>query len=177
VSLALRDATLADAEAIAALHAASWRSAYRGIMPDAYLDGDCATERSAYWRARLAQPLPGGHVLLAHDGEALLGFIAVWPDPQMAFDAYLDNLHVAPGSRGRGIGRELLGAAARRLADEGRRTLCLWVYDANRGAFDFYRALGAAVVERGIDQFAGRGIPHTKLAWEDSARLAAACGH
>jgi ribosomal protein S18 acetylase RimI-like enzyme len=177
VSLALRDATLADAEAIAALHAASWRSAYRGIMPDAYLDGDCVSERRGYWIARLADPTPGGHVLLAQDSEALLGFVAVWPDPGFTFDAYLDNLHVSPVSRGRGIGRQLLGAVARRLANEGRRSVCLWVFDANRRAFDFYRALGAVAVETGIDQFAGADIPHTRLAWEDSARLAAACGH
>lgn len=177
MTLELRDATPVDAEAIAALHTASWRSAYRGIMPDAYLDGDCGRERLAHWSGKLADPPSGGHIVLALLEDAPLGFIAVWSDPDGASDAYLDNLHVAPGSRGLGIGRHLLGMVARRLADEGRRTLYLWVFDANRQAYRFYRSLGAEAVETGIDRFAGADIPHTRLAWDDSARLAAACGH
>ena len=34
-----------DASAIAALHAESWRSAYRGLYPDEFLDGPILEER------------------------------------------------------------------------------------------------------------------------------------
>jgi ribosomal protein S18 acetylase RimI-like enzyme len=171
----LRDAGPADAARIAALHAASWQVAYRGILPDAYLDHECAAERQRYWHARLVAPQPGGFVMLAEQADALLAFLAVWPDPDGRYDALLDNLHVAPEARGRGLGRTLLGAAAARLQAQRRRSLTLWVFDANIAALDFYRRLGAEVVERGLDEFAGERIPHTRLAWEDVARLAAAC--
>src|SRR6185503_6902264 len=36
-SLTLREARAADARAIAEIHVAAWRAAYRGMMPDAYL--------------------------------------------------------------------------------------------------------------------------------------------
>lgn len=172
----LRDAGPADAARIAALHAASWRVAYRGIFPDEYLDHECAAERERYWHARLAAPEPGGFVMLAEEAGALLAFLAVWPDPDGRCDALLDNLHVAPEARGCGLGRTLLGAAATRLQAQGRRSLTLWVFDANAAALAFYRRLGAEMVERGLDEFAGARIPHTRLAWEDVARLAAACG-
>jgi ribosomal protein S18 acetylase RimI-like enzyme len=172
----LRDAGPADAARIAALHAASWQVAYRGILPDAYLDHECAAERQRYWHARLVAPQPGGFVMLAEQADALLAFLAVWPDPDGRYDALLDNLHVAPEARGRGLGRTLLGATAMRLQAQGRHSLTLWVFDANDPALAFYRRLGAEIVERGLDEFAGERIPHTRLAWEDVARLAAACG-
>ena len=34
-----------DAATVADLHTTSWRSAYRGMLRDDYLDGDIATER------------------------------------------------------------------------------------------------------------------------------------
>ena len=172
----LRDAGPADAAGIAALHAASWRGASRGILPDAYLEHECAAERERYWHARLAAPEPGGFVMLAEDADALLAFPAGWPDPDGCYDAVLDNLHVAPEARGCGLGRTLLGAAATRLQAQGRHSLSLWVFDGNAPALAFYRRLGAEIVERGLDEFAGERIPHTRLAWKDVARLAAACG-
>ena len=41
-------ATSADAQAIAALHVMSWRSAYRGILPEDYLGGDVEPERRSH---------------------------------------------------------------------------------------------------------------------------------
>ncbi len=171
----LRDAGADDAGRIAALHAASWRWAYRGILPDRYLDHECAAERARYWRERLSAPSPDGFVMLAEQADVLLAFLAIWPDPDGRYDALLDNLHVAPEARGRGLGRKLLGAAADRLRAQGHRSLTLWVFDANRPALAFYRRLDAEIVERGLDEFAGVRIPHTRLAWKDVTRLAALC--
>ena len=174
--LEVREAGHADAGAIAALHAASWRATYRGIMPDSFLDGPVESERLRHWQQALAQPEDGDLVLLAHRGGAPVAFVAVRREPDGLYDAYLDNLHVRPGLTGGGIGRRLLGLAARRLAQAGRRSLCLWAYDANAGGIAFYERLGAVVVERGTERFAGADLPHSRLAWTDTAALADACG-
>ena len=42
-----------DAAAIATLHAESWRTAYRGLVPDAFLDGPVVEDRMHLWRKRL----------------------------------------------------------------------------------------------------------------------------
>ena len=47
-----------DANAIAAVHAESWRTAYRGILSDAYLDGPIDAERRRLWRARCCGQAP-----------------------------------------------------------------------------------------------------------------------
>ena len=50
----IRSAGAADADAIAALHAASWRSAYRGILKASTLGPALDGERRAHWRGKLA---------------------------------------------------------------------------------------------------------------------------
>jgi hypothetical protein len=52
--IVFRTATAEDSAAVAALHTASWRSAYRGMLPDRYLDVAIDDERAQLWQARLA---------------------------------------------------------------------------------------------------------------------------
>ena len=50
----VRWATADDAAAIAAVHIASWRAAYRGLLPDAVLDSLSLEARTDHWREWLA---------------------------------------------------------------------------------------------------------------------------
>src|SRR3979409_2106086 len=137
----IRAATIADADAIAALHAASWRSAYRGILKDDTLGPALDGERRTHWRRHLAATVPADGVLIV-DGQ---GFIAAWARGDPGFGAYIDNLHVHPERRSAGLGRRLLGAAMRRVADRGEGRAYLWVFDSNTRAIEFYRRLGGEI--------------------------------
>lgn len=171
----MRDAAAQDAGAVTALHVASWRSAYRGVLPDAYLDGDVETERAEHWQKTLGALGPKDFVLLAEEGRALRGFISIYWHKEPGHDAYLDNLHVDPGHRGGGLGRQLLAAALQRLIEQGARSLCLWAFDQNEGAIRFYQRLGGSAVETGFDDFANANAPHTKIAWDDLPAFLRAC--
>lgn len=46
----IRDATVEDADALGDVHVRAGKSAYRGVMPDEYLDGLDAVERVQAWR-------------------------------------------------------------------------------------------------------------------------------
>ena len=167
----IRPATIADADDIAALHAASWRSAYRGILKDSTLGPALDGERRTHWRSELAQMTPADTVLIA-DG---LGFIAAWAEGDPGFGAYIDNLHVHPEGRSAGLGRRLLGEAMRRVAGRGEARAYLWVFDANTRALEFYRRLGGEIVEHGFEQIDGLIVPQSRIAWHDTLRLAEAC--
>jgi ribosomal protein S18 acetylase RimI-like enzyme len=168
----IRPAGVADADAIAALHAASWRSAYRGIFKDDTLGPSLDGERRGHWRAKLAAMTADDTVLIA--GE--VGFIAVWAKGDSGFGAYIDNLHVHPERRSGGLGRRLLGEAMRRVTRRGESGAYLWVFDDNVRAIDFYRRLGGEIVEGGFDKIDGAQVAHSRIAWRDTARLADACG-
>jgi hypothetical protein len=69
-----RDAVATDHLPIARLHAASWRTAYRGALSDEYLARNVMNDRSAVWDERLHRPKDNQIVIVSHSGEALLGF-------------------------------------------------------------------------------------------------------
>lgn len=163
----IRPATADDAAAIAALHVASWRSAYRGALPDAYLDGAIEAERIAHWQRTLAALAPGDTVLLA-PGQ---GFAAAYAREDA--DALLDNLHVAPALRGAGLGLALLRAVARAQHDAGARAMHLWVFAVNLGARRFYARHGAIETGQRTEMMFGAPVPEIRLAWPDLAPLAA----
>lgn len=174
-SFRLREVARAEYPAIADLHIASWRSAYRGIVKDRFLDETIYENRRSHW-ADTATWNRWGFVLGAADAAgALLGFIACWEDKPSGFDVLLDNLHVHPERKGGGIGRALVGAAATRIAQAGHRSVYLHVFRDNARAVNFYRAIGGTVDEEGFDETFGEKLPQLRFVWRDAAALAAAC--
>ena len=51
----IRPAVDGDADAMGRLHVRAWQTAYRGVMPDEYLDGPQAGERISMWRGRISR--------------------------------------------------------------------------------------------------------------------------
>jgi ribosomal protein S18 acetylase RimI-like enzyme len=138
----------ADADAVASLHAASWRRHYRGAYSDAFLDGDVLSDRLTVWTDRLREPDPGRCTILAEDG-GLVGFANTVLDDDPTWGALLDNLHVADGHKRRGIGSRLLALTAEAVMDRPEMTgLYLWVLERNVDAQAFYEGRGGRYVER-----------------------------
>jgi ribosomal protein S18 acetylase RimI-like enzyme len=176
--LAIRPAHLDEADAVADLHTASWRVTYRGILPDDTTAPDFIAKRREYWRAALARDDWNFTLVAEEAGVAdLIGFVATWGDPDGVSDAFIESLHVRPGRTRGGIGRALIGAAAAQVAASGRRSLSLWVYDANTPAKEFYRRIGGSVVEKRVWERAGAMVCDLRILWPDAAALAAACAN
>jgi GNAT superfamily N-acetyltransferase len=133
-----------DGAAIARLHAASWKDAYRGILSDEFLAREVDAERLRVWTARMSEWNPARSFgEIAEIGSEPVGFVCVMADADPAHGALLDNLHVLPGRRTAGIGRRLIVDAGNWVA----RTLPgtpmhLTVYVANEAARAFYRRRG-----------------------------------
>jgi hypothetical protein len=49
LEIRVRRATAEDAPALAAVELTGWRAAYRGLMPDAFLDGLSEAAKAADW--------------------------------------------------------------------------------------------------------------------------------
>ncbi len=147
--LDIRPVTARDAEILAQLHTESWRSAYRGILRDEYLDGDIGAERQTLWQSRLQCPTPGQFGLLALCDDVAVGFAFAVAGADARWGTLLDNLHVRPGQRGGGVGTKLLHAVTEHVMtycpEEG---LFLWVYELNTRTRAFYERLGAQKIER-----------------------------
>ena len=176
MTFTLRDAGADDAPAIAALHAANWRSAYANVLDPAYLAGPVDADRMAVWTGRLTAPDPAQEVVVAEAADgSLAGFTCLYHASDPRWGALVDNLHSSAAARGTGVGKALLGEAARRVAARDPASgIWLWVYEKNLPARGFYVALGGEIVERKSQDWEGaEGEILLRCHWPSAVSLAA----
>ena len=153
-----REATAADAPCIAALHARSWQEHYRADLSTDYLLHEAPAERLRTWTERFATPSTAMWVQLAEEQAELVGFCCVFFDHDPQAGSLLGDLHVSSGQQGRGIGKQLLHLAARRvLAYDSQGKLYLWVLSSNTAAAAVYRHLGGHFGEETYFPLPGAG--------------------
>ena len=169
----IRDARVDDSEAIAQLHAESWRTAYRGAYSDAYLDGDVFQDRKTVWQARLTAPRAGQFTIVAEQDAAIVGFACAFGVEDSRWGTLLDNLHVQPDRKWSGIGTQLIReVASRSQRDWPGVGLYLWVLEANAPARSFYERLGAQNAERSASEPPGGGtVIGLRYVWPNVAAL------
>ncbi len=138
----LRRATITDAAAIARIHVASWRAAYRAELPVAFLAALSETERAQQWLQRLA--VRDTIVMLAERDGSLVGFCAHGParatESSLTSTWEIYSLHVAPELRCSGIGSTLFTEARAHAVRAAARVLTLWVVTTNHLARRFYES-------------------------------------
>lgn len=170
----VREATRADAAAIARLHLDNWRIAYRGIVPDDLLDAITLESRRQHWDGVLAEPDGAEFVFVAADADGrLLGIASGGPevsgDPHYRGELYV--LHVRPEAQGQGIGRALIRAVAERLAAGGITTLLVWMLRENHSARRFYAALGGQFIREQPALFEGLLLMDAGYGWLDTTEM------
>jgi len=142
----VRVATVADADAVAAVHVRSWQSAYRGLLPDAYLSALSVEQRSEVWTRILeVTDLPRTGAFVLQEGLEVFGFVHVAPtrdDDLPASAAEVTAIYITPSAWGLGGGRQLMDTAEASLKEAGFATAALWVLEANLAARRFYARQG-----------------------------------
>jgi ribosomal protein S18 acetylase RimI-like enzyme len=159
----------------------SWRAAYRGILPDAFLDGDLREDRETRWSGIAERMTPRDNLLVATDGKGAVGFIAGWTSAALGCDdgygLYIDNLHVRPDLRGNKYGeslfRALAGHAKANATANAKVSAYLWLLDGNAPAHRFYRRLGGRDDEHRMIELGGRTVGETRITWSDFSLVAA----
>jgi len=152
----LRPAEPADADAVAGVHVRSWQVAYRGLLPDEYLDGLRPGDRASVYTFGSSDPAVP-HTIVALDDGVIVGFATTAParDDGLADHGELAALYVEPSEWGTGAGRALIAAARQHLAEQSIGHALLWVLNGNQRAERFYR----------IDGWAPDGARKTGTVW------------
>ncbi|MEE6273363.1 GNAT family N-acetyltransferase [Georgenia wangjunii] len=131
----IRPAHVADAEAVAAVHAQAWRETYSGSVPD---DVFAEMERTGPdgWRRALADPGGMATWLAERSGEVVGLAQAHAVGPGNVRPLQLSVLYVLRAHQGTGTGQRLLDVAV------GDAPCFLWVAEDNPRAIAFYRRNG-----------------------------------
>lgn len=143
----IRRAGIGDAGAIAGVHVRSWRAAYRGLIPQDFLDRLRPAERLPVWERRLEESSwPRKGVLVAEVDGRVAGFTGFGPtrdrDEDPATVAEIATIYLAPEAWGSGVGRGLMAEALKNLDEAEYEQVTLWVLDTNMRARRFYEAAG-----------------------------------
>ena len=154
----VRAAREGDAASLARVQVASWRSGFAGIVPEELLASLTGSEAESVWRDRwreaILNPPTSRHRVLVAVLEApprpVVGFVSEGPatdgDRWPGTDGELYELRVAPELAGNGHwhASRLLHAAADTLAEDGFRTVSMWVLAADAALRQFLESAGWA---------------------------------
>ena len=143
----IRPATVEDAAVLADLHVGS-RGANVGSMPP-MVHGRDTTVR--WMQGRLEGDSEGW--LAERQGEPV-GYLVLT-------GFWVDDLFLAPGETGHGIGTALLDLAKAQRPDG----FCLWVFETNDGARRFYRRHGLVELERTDGSTNAERSPDVRMVW------------
>jgi GNAT superfamily N-acetyltransferase len=171
----VRPARAGDADDLARVQVASWRSCLAGIVPPPLLGELTSEEASAVWRDRwrqaIASPPTSMHRVLAAVTDAvpreLVGFVSAGPatdaDRWPATDAEIYEFRVSPERTGQGHGGRLLHAAVDTLVPDGFHTLSIWVLEADSALRGFLESAGWAADGARGELDVGTSVPVVRL--------------
>ena len=175
--ISFRRATPDDAAAIAALRVDSWRTTYRGVMPDAYLDGMKTDDSTAMWSQVLLADVPAVAVFVALAGDEIVGFASgmLLAPEKLGFDAELTAIYLKPIAQRGGVGRRLLALVAEAMQQKGAEGLLVWVISENKAARGFYEELGAELLVEQPFTWDELDLMEAGYGWRDLPALLEAC--
>lgn len=165
-----------DADAVGRIHVDVWRTAYRGIVPDAHL-------ASLSYERRIAQNADwlGRDAVLSFVAEDASGRVIGFANggalrPTAATDgSYVGELYalyISQQAQRAGVGRALVGAIAGALVARGLPSMLVWVLAANP-ACAFYERLGGTRVGHKQIEIGGVLLDEVSYGWLDVRELSA----
>jgi len=149
--VSVRPARPEDAGEIARVQTATWRTAYRSMLPAAVLDEWDEAAAAEAWRAAVASPPTPGHaVVVAVERDTVVGFAAFGPAELAAGErpdpagptSEIATLLVEPRWGRRGHGSRLLAAVADLARATGTARLQIWLPEEDRVSARFFESAG-----------------------------------
>ncbi len=141
--ITIRLAVPADAPDMAEIHMRSWKAAYKGIVPEEYIQRQ-NKKRPAMWQQIMARENTTKYVI-QKDGKTV-GFVCVvatTQDDDTADDVCeLEGIYLHPDYYRQGIGTKALEFAFDIAHGWNKSFMTLWVFSENINSIKFYETFG-----------------------------------
>jgi ribosomal protein S18 acetylase RimI-like enzyme len=164
--LVIRKATVEDSAEIARVQVDTWRTTYRGIVPQSFLDEMAYDVRAESWREQLATG--SSRICVAAMDGPICGFISGGRlrEPVSEFDGEIWAIYVEVGAQQRGCGRAMMRKLAGQLLQDGLTSAVVWVLERNP-ACCFYVRLGGELVGRQTVTIGGSELVEVAYGWRN----------
>ncbi|MDQ8735873.1 GNAT family N-acetyltransferase [Paenibacillus sp. LHD-38] len=139
----IRWAKLEDARDLGLVHSESYRNAYKGVLPDEFLNQYTPISRERYFYNSLIQGTE--HIAITLVNNKAVGCLmlkACSDNDLQKFSGEISAIYLLQNFRAIGLGSQLLNWGLERLKDLGYSTAVLWVLKENKNAIMFYEKQG-----------------------------------
>jgi ribosomal protein S18 acetylase RimI-like enzyme len=166
----IREAMLEDSTEIARVQVDTWRTTYRGIVPQSFLDGMDYDIGAESWRNQLDSGSSRIYVF-ERDG-TICGFISGGRlrEPLSDFDGEIYAIYLTVDAQQRGCGRAMMQHLARKLLQDGLKGVVVWVLERNP-ACSFYEHLGGELLGQKAISIGGADLVEVAYGWKDLGHL------
>jgi len=164
----IRKAEVEDAKGIAKVHVDSWRTTYKGIVPDTFLESLSYEKRELMWKKGITE----NHVYIAeNENGQVIGFSTGGKERTGKYEAYTGELYaiyILKEFQGQGIGRLLFQSIVDDLKDRNLNSMLIWAIEENP-ACRFYETLGGKKIDTEEIEIAGKKLSEAAFGWVDIA--------
>lgn len=139
----IRYATFDDAKVLGEIHSKSWKSAYRGIVPNEILDNITPSKREIYFKKALSEKWEEDAIIFKED--VPIGLICIGKcrdDDKKELTGEIWGIYLLPQYWRMGVGSELIQWGINELRKRSYKEITLWVLEENIRARRFYEKIG-----------------------------------
>ncbi len=164
----IRRALQGDETVIAQVHIKSWQEAYRGLIPQDYLDQlpSKTDDRRKMWTNALSNPQRW--VFVAEKAEGIVGFVVFGPPRDENRDGFIElgAIYLLESEKGKGIGFSLLSVGFNLMKEIGYKRAYCWVLE-NNPTIEFYERTGAKFSgQTKEDEIGGKKFNELAYEWD-----------
>ena len=162
----IRKAELEDVKGIAKVHVDSWRTTYKGIVPDSFLENLSYEQREKVWKSGIE----ANQVYIAEDEKGqIVGFASGGKERTGKYEAYIGELYaiyLLEGQQGKGLGQKLFQLVVADLEEKQLHSMLIWAL-AENPACRFYEKLGGKKIDTAEIELDGNKLSEVAYGWDE----------
>jgi L-amino acid N-acyltransferase YncA len=159
------EASQDDAPSIASVHIDTWRTTYRGIISDQFLDSLSYKDRQVMWESAITR---GGLIYVVEQENNVVKFVACGKEREggTPYDGEINAIYLLQGHHGKGWGKQLFLRAIEQLKAQRLKSMMLWVL-ADNPSLGFYQAMGGKLYTQKEIEIGGETLLEVSYGWEN----------
>jgi len=169
--LEIRIASKKDIKDVSRVYVDSWKTTYRGLVPDDYLDELSYESTEKRWIDFLNNKNETFIYVAINDTGEIIGFASGKRIEENNVEGELYSLYLLQECRGLGVGKQLVSAIAKHFKEKGIYSMMVWVMKQNKSGLGFYERMGGKEYIHRNSTFGGSVVEDVAYGWKDISAL------
>lgn len=172
----IRKAIISDAPKIAIINVESWKTTYKGIISEDFLQNLSYKNSKVQWKERLVEKNEKYFTYVAESNSGIIVGFALGGLEQFdreskgfkeaIYKGELMAIYILKEYQRKGIGRKLVLKIIKHLVENSINSMVVWILK-NNPSFEFYKALGAKYIGERFIEIGGIKYIECAYGWDN----------